>query len=87
MTSQERWQSPIAPGISWYQATVGERPAYPALDGSKTVDVAIIGGLQKYVPSSMVMLAPYVNSYRRLTPDMSAPVNNAWGYDLSLIHI
>ncbi|WP_183752614.1 glutamine synthetase family protein [Rhizobium sp. BK181] len=40
-----------------------------------------IGGLQKYVPSSMVMLAPYVNSYRRLTPDMSAPVNNAWGYD------
>ena len=27
------------------------------------------------------MMAPYVNSYRRLTPDMSAPVNNAWGYD------
>jgi len=38
------WQSPIAPGISWYQATVGERPEYPALDGSKTVNVAIVGG-------------------------------------------
>ncbi|WP_083347622.1 FAD-binding oxidoreductase [Rhizobium sp. LCM 4573] len=38
------WQSPIAPGISWYQATIGERPAYPALDGSGTVDVAIVGG-------------------------------------------
>jgi glycine/D-amino acid oxidase-like deaminating enzyme len=38
------WQSPIAPGISWYQATVGERPEYPALDGSKQVEVAIIGG-------------------------------------------
>ncbi|PTV75108.1 NAD(P)/FAD-dependent oxidoreductase [Agrobacterium pusense] len=38
------WQSPIAPGLSWYQATVGERPDYPALDGSKQVDVAIIGG-------------------------------------------
>ncbi|MDI7863451.1 FAD-binding oxidoreductase [Rhizobiaceae bacterium n13] len=38
------WQSPIAPGISWYQATVGERPTYPQLDGSKTVDVAIVGG-------------------------------------------
>ncbi len=25
------------------------------------------------------MLAPYVNSYRRLTPDMACPVNNAWG--------
>jgi gamma-glutamylputrescine oxidase len=38
------WQSPIAPGISWYQASVGERPEYPDLDGSVTADVAIIGG-------------------------------------------
>ncbi|PJI45048.1 MAG: FAD-dependent oxidoreductase [Rhizobium sp.] len=38
------WQSPIAPGISWYQSTVTERPDYPALDGSKTTDVAIVGG-------------------------------------------
>jgi gamma-glutamylputrescine oxidase len=38
------WQSPIAPGISWYQASVGDRPDYPALDGSVTADVAIIGG-------------------------------------------
>ena len=38
------WQSPIAPGISWYQSTMTERPEYPALDGSKTVDVAIVGG-------------------------------------------
>ncbi|MCX8996149.1 FAD-binding oxidoreductase [Rhizobiaceae bacterium BDR2-2] len=38
------WQSPIAPGISWYQADAGERPDFPALDGSATVDVAIIGG-------------------------------------------
>lgn len=38
------WQSPIAPGMSWYQATSGERPTYPALDGSVSVDVAIVGG-------------------------------------------
>ncbi|PKA40915.1 FAD-dependent oxidoreductase [Rhizobium sullae] len=44
MTVQENWQSPIAPGVSWYQATVGERPTYPELDGSKTCDVAIVGG-------------------------------------------
>jgi glutamine synthetase len=37
--------------------------------------------MQTYVPKTLVMMAPYVNSYRRLTPDMSAPVNNAWGYD------
>ncbi|WP_296097682.1 FAD-binding oxidoreductase [uncultured Agrobacterium sp.] len=38
------WQSPIAPGVSWYQHTVAERPTYPAMDGSRTADVAIIGG-------------------------------------------
>lgn len=38
------WQSPIAPGLSWYQATVDDRPDYPPLDGSQSVDVAIIGG-------------------------------------------
>lgn len=38
------YQSPISPGISWYEATAGERPAYPALDGEARADVAIIGG-------------------------------------------
>src|SRR5690554_3455788 len=33
-----------SPGYSWYEATAGERPAFPALDGDKTVDVVIIGG-------------------------------------------
>jgi gamma-glutamylputrescine oxidase len=42
--TEKIWQSPIAPGLSWYQATAGERPDYPALDGSRQCDVAIIGG-------------------------------------------
>lgn len=40
-----------------------------------------IGGMQHFIPKSLVMMAPYVNSYRRMAPDMSCPVNNAWGYD------
>jgi glutamine synthetase len=40
-----------------------------------------IGGMQKHMPSALVMCAPYVNSYRRLTPDAAAPVNTRWGYD------
>jgi gamma-glutamylputrescine oxidase len=36
--------SPISPGHSWYEATAGERPAYPALDGDRSADVVIIGG-------------------------------------------
>lgn len=38
------WQSPISPGISWYEASVGERPRYAQLDGSRSADVVIIGG-------------------------------------------
>ncbi|MBN7755400.1 FAD-binding oxidoreductase [Nitratireductor aquimarinus] len=38
------YQSPISPGFSWYEATVGERPQYPSLDGDRRADVAIVGG-------------------------------------------
>ena len=40
-----------------------------------------LGGQQRYLPSVTCMLAPYVNSYRRLVKGGSAPVNVAWGYD------
>ena len=40
-----------------------------------------IGGLQKYLPAVMPLLAPNVNSYRRLTPYSDAPINTHWGYD------
>jgi glutamine synthetase len=33
------------------------------------------------MPQVMPMFAPYVNSYRRLAPYMSAPTNVRWGYD------
>jgi len=42
---------------------------------------AFIGGSQKYLPAVMCILAPYVNSYRRLIRSGSAPVNTMWGYD------
>ena len=37
-----------------------------------------IAGLQKYIPSVMPLFAPNVNSYRRLQPDMDAPINVHW---------
>ncbi len=40
-----------------------------------------IAGQQRYVPAVTCMLAPYVNSYRRLVKGHSAPVNVQWGYD------
>ncbi len=40
-----------------------------------------IGGLQKYTPAAMALLAPYVNSYRRLARSTAAPINIQWGTD------
>ncbi len=40
-----------------------------------------IAGMQTYLPKVMCMLAPYVNSYRRLIRNTSAPINVRWGYD------
>src|SRR3974390_1789574 len=40
-----------------------------------------IGGLQKYMPAAMALFAANVNSYRRLTRYLSAPINVHWGYD------
>jgi len=55
---------------------------FSAEDGSETeAFFHFIGGMQKHVPNALVMFAPYVNSYRRLTQAASAPVNNKWGYD------
>ena len=38
-----------------------------------------LGGSQKHIPGSVPLIAPFVNSYRRFTAGMSAPVNLEWG--------
>lgn len=40
-----------------------------------------LGGLQRYIPHVMSILAPYVNSYRRMVAGGAAPINLAWGHD------
>ena len=40
-----------------------------------------IAGLQRYLPKAMPLLAPNVNSYRRIAPDNAAPINVHWGHD------
>ena len=40
-----------------------------------------IGGLQRYLPAAMALFCANVNSYRRLTRYLSAPINVHWGYD------
>jgi glutamine synthetase len=49
-------------------------------DGSPTDAFRhFIGGSQKHITASVPLIAPFVNSYRRFTAGMSAPVNLEWG--------
>lgn len=58
------------------------RNIFAGPDGAETDAFRhFIGGMQRHVPNALVMFAPYVNSYRRLTQAASAPVNTKWGYD------
>jgi len=60
----------------------GGRNVFSDENGEETeVFRHFIGGLQRHIPNALIMLAPYVNSYRRLTQAGSAPVNTHWGYD------
>ncbi len=40
-----------------------------------------IGGLQAYLPQVAPLFAPNVNSFRRMRPSHSAPINVQWGHD------
>jgi len=42
---------------------------------------SFIAGLQRYVPDALMIFGPYVNSYRRFTRYLAAPINVQWGYD------
>lgn len=43
--------------------------------------MSYIAGLQHYTPELISFYAPNVNSYRRLAPGISAPINLNWGLD------
>lgn len=56
--------------------------AFSNPDGSESeLFQHFIGGMQRYLPEATLFCAPYVNSYRRFTRFMSAPINLQWGHD------
>jgi glutamine synthetase len=50
-------------------------------DGVSDLFLNYIAGLQKYLPAAMPLLAPNVNSYRRLRRHSDAPINLHWGWE------
>lgn len=58
------------------------RNIFSDADGGETEAFAhFIGGLQRYLPSAIAVMAPYVNSYRRYVRDHAAPINLEWARD------
>ena len=58
------------------------RNLFSQLDGTPSeAFYHYIGGLQRYIPAAMALVAPYVNSYRRLSRNTAAPINIEWGHD------
>jgi len=55
---------------------------FSAADGEPSARFhGFLGGLQRYLPHAMLVLAPYVNSYRRFLNPLASPVNLAWAVD------
>ncbi|MEM9047337.1 MAG: glutamine synthetase family protein [Pseudomonadota bacterium] len=52
------------------------RNVFSRQDGSPSaLHDGFVGGQQRYFHDAIALAAPYVNSYRRLTPGMAAPIN------------
>ena len=63
------------------RADTGENIFSDGQDGFSPALLSYIAGLQHYTPQLISLYAPNVNSYRRLAPDISAPINLNWGVD------
>lgn len=55
---------------------------FAAADGEHSATFRhFVGGLQTYLPEIAPLFTPTVNSYRRMAPNHSAPINVQWGLD------
>jgi glutamine synthetase len=66
---------------SLVDAVNGDNIFVDAGGGHSPAFLNYIAGLQRYTPELISLYAPNVNSYRRLAPDIAAPINLNWGID------
>jgi glutamine synthetase len=67
--------------ISMVEEASGENLFADAAGADSQTFRHFVGGLQKYLPEVSPLFAPNVNSFRRMRPSHSAPINVQWGYD------
>lgn len=63
------------------RADTGENIFNDGKGGYSDAFMSYIAGLQHYTPQLISLYAPNVNSYRRLAPEVAAPINLNWGID------
>lgn len=62
----------------------GESNAFHDADGAHGMSDTMrhyVAGLLKYAPDCMLLMAPYINSYKRFVPGTFAPTKSAWSVD------
>ena len=68
-----------------HQSVVDKRSGKNLFANKDGTDSALfrahVAGLQRYLPQIMPLIAPNVNSYRRLQPYLDAPINVHWAVD------
>ena len=68
-----------------HQSVVGTKSGENLFSDGEGGDTALfrhhIGGLQNHLSRAMLLIAPNVNSYRRIINYMSSPVNTHWGVE------
>ncbi len=68
-----------------HQSVVDKRTGRNLFANKDGTDSALfrahVAGLQRYLPQIMPLIAPNVNSYRRLQPYLDAPINVHWAVD------
>jgi glutamine synthetase len=68
--------------LSLYDVEGGQNLfAAPDGVGHTPLFLNFVGGLQEYLPAAMPLMAPNVNSYRRLRRHSTAPINVHWGLE------
>jgi glutamine synthetase len=66
---------------SVYSLATGENLFAGEENGYSKLFLNHIAGLQRFMPAAMPLLAPNVNSYRRLRRYSDAPINVQWGWE------
>ena len=66
---------------SVFDAATGQNLFAADGDGWSELFKNHVAGLQRYLPAAMPLLAPNVNSYRRLRKHSDAPINLHWGWE------